>query len=190
MNYIIAMKVELEIRKKTLDSFREDALRVIASHASYLEPEQQSELENQIYDSAVVYAKKTGTSTANHSESFRRLYQSKLRHIIVNLDPNSYVKNTELKEKIQSHGLSMERVVKMNPREIKPSSWKDYEQKENAEISVITHGELVATTTLFTCAKCHNNKCNYTQLQTRSADEGVTNIITCTICGHGWKQYN
>ena len=37
-----------------------------------------------------------------------------------------------------------------------------------------------ATTDQFKCSKCHQRKCTYYQMQTRSADEPMTTFVTCT----------
>ena len=39
-----------------------------------------------------------------------------------------------------------------------------------------------------TCKRCGKNKCFYYQIQTRSADEGMTTFYTCTECGNRWKK--
>ncbi len=38
------------------------------------------------------------------------------------------------------------------------------------------------------CNRCGKNKCFYYQIQTRSADEGMTTFYTCTECGNRWKK--
>ena len=38
------------------------------------------------------------------------------------------------------------------------------------------------------CKRCGKNKCFYYQIQTRSADEGMTTFYTCTECGNRWKK--
>lgn len=40
--------------------------------------------------------------------------------------------------------------------------------------------------TLYLCHKCGKRQTMYQMAQTRSADEGMTQIIVC-ICGHHWK---
>jgi len=40
----------------------------------------------------------------------------------------------------------------------------------------------------YVCSKCGNNKHTVVSLQTRSADEPITHFITCTNCGHTFKQ--
>lgn len=38
------------------------------------------------------------------------------------------------------------------------------------------------------CTKCENNKAQYHEMQTRSADEPATIFYKCTKCGYTWKQ--
>lgn len=40
---------------------------------------------------------------------------------------------------------------------------------------------------LFKCPKCKKKKTTYYSVQTRSADEPMTNFITCLNCSHRWK---
>jgi hypothetical protein len=37
------------------------------------------------------------------------------------------------------------------------------------------------------CVKCNHNQVEYTQMQTRSADEGMTTFLHCTACDHRWR---
>lgn len=40
---------------------------------------------------------------------------------------------------------------------------------------------------MFKCKKCQSAKTTYYSIQTRSADEPMTNFITCGNCGNRWK---
>lgn len=40
---------------------------------------------------------------------------------------------------------------------------------------------------IFQCKKCKSKKTTYYSLQTRSADEPMTNFITCLNCNNRWK---
>ena len=39
----------------------------------------------------------------------------------------------------------------------------------------------------FTCFKCGSKKTNFYQMQTRGADEPMTNFVNCLDCGKRWK---
>jgi DNA-directed RNA polymerase subunit M/transcription elongation factor TFIIS len=51
--------------------------------------------------------------------------------------------------------------------------------------------DCVATPTrvgLFTCPRCKSKNTEHTSLQTRRADEGLTNFIFCWDCQHRWRR--
>lgn len=173
-----------------LPSIRQNALHQFNSRVDYLADKQIAEIETTIYDAAVSYANKCGTSTKCDNPSFQSLYNSLVRHWLINLDKNSYIKNSELSDRLINGSVTVSQLINMTPRETMPSRWASYEEHLSAEIRVITRGELVATTELFTCSRCKKNICSYYQLQSRSIDEGATNYITCNSCGHKWKQHN
>ena len=56
---------------------------------------------------------------------------------------------------------------------------KDGGQKEQAQ---------KIGSSLFTCPKCRLSNCEYTQLQTRSSDEGMTNFCHCLECNNDWRE--
>ena len=41
---------------------------------------------------------------------------------------------------------------------------------------------------LFECPKCRQRNCTYMQLQTRSADEPMTNFCRCLECNNRWRE--
>ena len=45
-----------------------------------------------------------------------------------------------------------------------------------------------AMTNLFKCRKCGSRETSYYEVQTRSADEPMTQFITCLKCDNRWKQ--
>ena len=44
-----------------------------------------------------------------------------------------------------------------------------------------------AMTDQFKCRKCGSRSCSYYEVQTRSADEPMTQFISCLDCGNRWK---
>ena len=47
--------------------------------------------------------------------------------------------------------------------------------------------DTAAETDQFKCSRCHQRRCKYYQLQTRSADEPMTTFVTCVNCGNRWR---
>ena len=45
-----------------------------------------------------------------------------------------------------------------------------------------------AMTNVFKCRKCNSRSCSYYEVQTRSADEPMTQFITCLNCNNRWRQ--
>jgi DNA-directed RNA polymerase subunit M/transcription elongation factor TFIIS len=58
--------------------------------------------------------------------------------------------------------------------------WEEQEAKEEQTTPLIT-------TNQFLCMSCGKRECVYYLSQTRSADEGMTQYITCVHCGKSWK---
>lgn len=111
------------------------------------------------------------------------MYRSQLDEILLNIDPNAYLKNHGLIRKLKT--INPQEVAFMTPHQMHEESWQEYvdrmkirEDKKNNK----------ATTDLYECYKCGERKCQMVQLQTRSADEPMTKFITCQVCYHVFKQ--
>jgi DNA-directed RNA polymerase subunit M/transcription elongation factor TFIIS len=65
-----------------------------------------------------------------------------------------------------------------------------YTQKraEEAEIRIMTT-KMEVVEGLYTCRRCKSQKTYSRQVQTRSADEGMTSIIQCSKCSLVWREY-
>ena len=59
---------------------------------------------------------------------------------------------------------------------------------EKQRIDVMT-AKLSVSEGLYQCTKCHSKKTYSRQVQTRSADEGMTTIIQCVNCSKVWREY-
>jgi DNA-directed RNA polymerase subunit M/transcription elongation factor TFIIS len=60
--------------------------------------------------------------------------------------------------------------------------------REQAEIQIATTTMKVVEG-LYQCSRCKSKKTYSRQVQTRSADEGMTSIIQCMECGKVWREY-
>ena len=61
--------------------------------------------------------------------------------------------------------------------------WK-FNQKEKIKYELKPE----AMTDTFKCNKCGSRETSYYEVQTRSADEPMTQFITCLNCNARWKQ--
>lgn len=66
--------------------------------------------------------------------------------------------------------------------------YKKEQQQEAREIQVMTV-KLSVSEGLYQCNRCKSKKTYSRQVQTRSADEGMTSIIQCSECNKVWKEY-
>ena len=77
-----------------------------------------------------------------------------------------------------------EKIAFLEPRYIFPDNWKKIIDRMNL---IEDKKKNMSTTDIFTCKKCHKNKCSVYQMQTRSADEPMTTFVNCLICNASWK---
>jgi transcription elongation factor S-II len=109
----------------------------------------------------------------------------KLNNIILNLDKSTSTNNRYLKKNILNGNIFPSKVPFLSPQDIHPKCWSDLEKKIKLREYKKSH---MAATDLYKCYKCGESKCKITQLQTRGADEPITNFITCLVCGNTFKQ--
>lgn len=117
---------------------------------------------------------------------FKKTYLQKCRSIIWNIKNE---KNPGFKESIQNGTLDVKNIAFMLPWEIFPELYKPiFELRDARERNTLDfNNEEYATETDFKCSKCKSRKCTYYSLQTRSADEPMTNYFTCLSCNAKWK---
>ena len=60
---------------------------------------------------------------------------------------------------------------------------------ESRDLSIMTI-KLEVTEGLYQCGRCKSKKTYSRQVQTRSADEGMTSIIQCSECNKVWREYS
>lgn len=68
------------------------------------------------------------------------------------------------------------------------ATFKHQFESESQELRVMTI-KLPIVEGLYQCSKCKSKKTFSRQVQTRSADEGMTNIIQCAQCNKVWREY-
>ena len=117
------------------------------------------------------------------------MYRNRAVSLYENLKgSDSYVKNNQhILDKINSGELNLNNVAEMSPIDLCPSRWK-----ESIEKIIESEKKLYSTqknaSIFMWCSGCkRKTKCDYYQLQTRSADEPMTTFVNCLECGKKWK---
>lgn len=163
----------LKINKKKISQLndiiiRERCINKLAEHL--MNYEKAEKLEAGIFEYALLYVYENNFN----DELAPTIYNEKYTEIMENLDPSSPVYNPAL--------IKMENIQKtpfLKPYELNPSKWQDiFDKMEKREY----FKNNMATTDIYKCRKCHENKGFIRQLQTKSIDEPMTTFYTCLIC--------
>lgn len=113
-------------------------------------------------------------------------YKNRLRSRVINLKD---ARNPRLRESVRLGYISPEKLAVMTPEEMASDEMKKLREKLTKE--AINDHQMARTqgakTTLLKCGKCKGNNVEYTEMQTRSADEPMTTFAYCQDCGHRWK---
>jgi transcription elongation factor S-II len=144
-------------------------------------------LESSIFNWTILEAKKRRVVRQWSNPIFTQLYMDRFKTIYFNVNPNTYVKNKYLLEKLRSGEIKASSFTTITHQEMNPEMWKkmieDKIKRDKSKYEI----NMEASTDQFKCFKCKKNKCTYYELQTRSADEPMTTFVSCLNCGNRWK---
>lgn len=149
---------------------------------------QAKDLEIGIYNASIEYASANRIPCSWNSELFLEIYLAKCRTIYSNLDKNTYIKNTHLKDRLNEKEFPPHELAFMSCDRLFPEAWNEIITKEMLRTKSAYESSQVSMTDQMRCGKCKKNKISYYELQTRSADEPLTTFYNCLLCGHRWKQ--
>ena len=175
----------------TRDVFVECAIRerIIENFTILFESKDMAvEFERYMLQNVVDSAKKDSYEVDWSNRTFWNMYRNRAISLYENINPTSYVKNDQnLLDKIKNGELSLKTVAEMTPIDLCPSRWK-----ESIEKIIETEKKLYSTqksaSIFMWCSSCKKKaKCDYYQLQTRSADEPMTTFVNCLECSKKWK---
>jgi len=113
---------------------------------------------------------------------FVLLYTDRLRTILSNL-----VNGSKIASAVTSGTADPKSVAGMTHQEMNPDRWDVLIQQKIKRDFTKYESTQEASTDTFTCRKCKSKRCNYYQMQTRSADEPMTTFVSCIDCGVRWK---
>tara|TARA_A100001015_G_scaffold266664_1_gene316067 strand:- start:131 stop:652 length:522 start_codon:yes stop_codon:yes gene_type:complete len=144
-------------------------------------------IEKNTFNSVIDIAKENNINRKWNNNMFYNLYFSKIRSIYSNLDVTSYIKNEHLLSKIINGEIKTEEISKLSVYEIHPDNWKEIIDEKSKRDKMKYDIKPEAMTERYKCRKCGSRKCSYYELQTRSADEPMTQFFTCLDCKNRWK---
>jgi DNA-directed RNA polymerase subunit M/transcription elongation factor TFIIS len=134
-------------------------------------------------------ALKEGIEVDWSNRVFWNMYRNKAISLYENLlGTDSYVQNKEnWLQRIKSGEISVQTYVEMNAIDGCPYRWKAaIERMIETEKKLYSKNQ--AASIVMWCSGCKKkSKCDYYQMQTRSADEPMTTFVTCLECDRQWK---
>ncbi len=145
-------------------------------------------IEKSLYNYSVKLSKERNIIRSWDNIIFRKLYQSKVRSIYTNINPNSYIKNTEFLEKIKNNEIDIEKIAELSVYDIFPENWKEIIIIKSKRDKIKYELKPESMSSNYVCRKCKSKETSYYEVQTRSADEPMTQFITCLNCYNHWKR--
>ena len=123
------------------------------------------------------------------SPIFCNHYRGRCLHIYENLrGSQGYVKNpTDWKTRIQNGEISTIQFAELSPMDLHSGRWKEQVEKQIEKDKHLYENSGNASIYLYFYICYKKSKCDYYQMQTRSADEPMTTFVTCLECDKRWK---
>ena len=145
-------------------------------------------IEQSIYNYVIKLSKERMIQRKWDNQVFNKLYTSKIISIYSNLNENNYIKNNQLLPNILNNNIKPEDVGCLSVYDIFPDNWKELLNIKSKRDKIKYELKPEAMTNLFKCRKCGSRETSYYEVQTRSADEPMTQFITCLKCHNRWRQ--
>tara|TARA_Y100000389_G_scaffold201575_2_gene244617 strand:+ start:5389 stop:5919 length:531 start_codon:yes stop_codon:yes gene_type:complete len=145
-------------------------------------------IEKSIYNYVITLSKDKNIQRRWSNSIFKKLYHSKIISIYTNLKSDSYIKNSNFLERVKNKEIKANDIGTLSVYDIFPDNWKELLNVKSKRDKIKYELKPEAMTNLFKCRKCGSRETSYYEVQTRSADEPMTQFITCLKCENRWKQ--
>ena len=164
------------------DKYRSKCVDIINEHIK--DENNSRNIEKGIFNYMIEYSKENNINRTWNNPIFLNLYFSKIRSICLNLDKG---KNPYLIEQINNGKIRPSDVGKLSVYDINPDNWKKMLDEKMKRDKIKYELKPEAMTDQYKCRRCGSRKCSYYEMQTRSADEPMTQFFTCIDCDNRWK---
>jgi len=145
-------------------------------------------IEQSIYNYVITTSKEKTITRSWSNSIFRNLYNSKIRSIYSNLKGDSYIGNHNFLTKVKNKEIDARSIGELPVYDIYPENWSRLMNDKMKRDKIKYELKPEAMTNTFKCNKCGSRETSYYEVQTRSADEAMTQFITCLGCSNHWKQ--
>ena len=169
--------IECPIRDKVIQNFMECLPEINAK-----------DLETQLLTYIVSQCKLDNIDVDWANKVFWNAYRSKATSLYENMREGGPVQNKEKwAEKLKNNEIDAKSFVEMPAEEMCPLRWKEAMDKI-IETETKRYSKDASAAVYLYCRRCKKkSKCDYYQMQTRSADEPMTTFVTCLECDQEWK---
>jgi hypothetical protein len=167
---------------------REKVRSIIAARCTALSSAEQIDLEKGIYNFTLEDAKRRAIRRVWENPEFQTLYEICARRTVSNIDSASYVGNTRLLNRLREGEFKPHDIAFMGFTELYPEKWGNYVEMSIKREAKMLEVDKSMATDMFRCSRCGKRQCTYYEMQTRSADEPMTQFIRCLNCGKQWRQ--
>jgi DNA-directed RNA polymerase subunit M/transcription elongation factor TFIIS len=149
---------------------------------------QHTDLDRGIYNATIQDAKKRGIRLHWENPDFIEIYKAIARRTLANLQPEQYVGNPRLLDRLKEGEFPAHHIPFMTSRELFPENWQNLADEQLKRETTMLDGNPEEGSDMFKCNKCGKARTKYWEMQTRSADEPMTIFIRCLNCGKEWRQ--
>ena len=145
-------------------------------------------IEQSIYNTTIQYSIENNIKKQWTNNIFKSIYLSKIRSFYTNIKTDSYLKNKNFVVKIKNGEIDPKKITTLSNYDIFPEVWEELLKRASEKDKIKYELKPEAMTDMFKCRKCGSRSCSYYEIQTRSADEPMTQFINCLDCGNRWRQ--
>lgn len=169
-----------------MNSIRSKILDIICN-VDDLDPSYAKDIEIGIYNWTIFFGEEHNISLNWKNDKFVSVYVDKSRSVILNLDRKSYIKNTNLVQRLNDGEFLASDLAFMPREQVFPERWSSVIDRKIKRDSLVLNEIPQAMTKEFRCKKCSKRECVYFEKQTRSGDEATSLFVSCLGCGNRWK---
>ena len=135
------------------------------------------EFEVSAFNKAIDSCYKRDVACSWQNPRFVETYKSAALYVMRNCD--------NMLKFVAERDMDPKTIANASPCEIDPNKWADLVEVQRKR-NEMRGCKPMATTSQFTCRKCRSKNISSYELQTRSADEPMTNFCLCIDCGNRW----